>query len=1477
MAATTTTRRFRSFKRWLKSKGINFIDALQIYDCPLQGISVRTLCDLTLGDVVATIPKQACLTVETSGARDLIEAYSLNDGDTLGLAVAIMYERSLGQSSPWAPYFSVTPYQEESLPLVWTSDEAVKDDQALIREDWEERIQPLLKMESSKLDPSFFRVEDYFAAKTIIHSRSFWAGDFHGYGMIPLVDLFNHKTAAEDVHLVGVSYSSSDSDSNSDSDSEVDSNQVKDFTYAYNKNSDNSKMEITPELDDEFGDMKMIMVKHVKAGSEVYNTYGYIGNGRLLHKFGFTEPNNPYDIVNIDMEIVLEWSSWLFSSRHTRARVSLWKKLGFSGCECDTLVGSDYFEISFDGEPQIELRTLLYIILLPRNAYDKLDFVVRVDSIGMEGQGLFLLKVITKPSNNTFVNKIVGDALLTIANIRESIYGLNSLEDDIEALEKCCRVRDKKLYHSLALRISERRILQKLRGYAGMESPIRSSMAATTSTTTTTRRVRSFKRWLKSKGINFNDALQICDRPLQGISVRTLCDLTVGDVVATIPKLACLTVRTSGARDLIEAYSLNDGDTLGLAVAIMYERSLGHSSPWAPYFSVTPYQEESLPLAVKEDRALLREDWEERIQPLLKMESLKLDPNFFRVEDYFAAKTIIHSRSFLVDDDSQGYGMVPLVDLFNHKTAAEDVHLVGFSYSDSDSDSDSDSNPESDSEAESEVDSNQVNDFTYAYNKNSDNSKMELEDDDEFGAMKMTMVKDVKAGSEVYNTYGYIGNATLLHKFGFTEPNNPYDIVNIDMEIVVEWSSSLFSSRRARARASMWKNLGFSFPWCKCQPLEGSNYFEISFDGEPQIELRTLLYIILLPMHTYNALEFVVSACVDSVGVLKKRKGMFLLKGMTEPSNDKFVNKNVSDALLSIADIRESLYGSNSLEDDIEALEKCCRVRDKKLYHSLALRISERRILQKLRSYAVAEAAHLRTGMERPSFEYSQSSMAAAAITTSRRVRAFKRWMKSKGVDFSDSLQFHDCPLQGISIRALCDLTVGDVVATIPKLACLTVRNTGARDLIEASSLDGTLALSVAIMYERSLGQLSPWAPYFSVMPYQESLPLVWTSEEVDSLLCGTELHKTVKEDQALICEDWEESIKPLLEMESFQLDPTFFCVQDYFAAKTLIASRSFMIDDFHGSGMVPLADLFNHKTGAEDVHFTSVSSHSESDSEADIDQMNGDTYDDNDSDDSEIEISPLGTKSSGESSSELGDEPSAMEMIMVKDVKAGSEVYNTYGSLGNAALLHRYGFTEPNNPYDIVNIDMEIVLEWSSSLFSSRHTRARVSLWKKLGFSGCDSQEESDYFEISLDGEPQIELRILLHIILLLEDTYYELDSAVSTCVNSVGEFKEGKGMFLLKGITKPSNDMFMNKSVGDALLSVANIRESLYGSNSLEDDIEALEKCCCVRDKKLYHSLALRISERRILQKLRSYAAEAAHLRIGKRTSARKKSKRT
>lgn len=56
--------------------------------------------------------------------------------------------------------------------------------------------------------------------------------------------------------------------------------------------------------------------------------------------------------------------------------------------------------------------------------------------------------------------------------------------------------------------------------------------------------------------------------------------------------------------------------------------------------------------------------------------------------------------------------------------------------------------------------------------------------------------------------------------------------------------------------------------------------------------------------------------------------------------------------------------------------------------------------------------------------------------------------------------------------------------------------------------------------------------------------------------------------------QDWKECIKPLLGSASLKLNPDFFSVDEYLAVKSLIASRSFQIDEYHGYGMVPLADL---------------------------------------------------------------------------------------------------------------------------------------------------------------------------------------------------------------------------------------------------------------------------------------------------------------
>lgn len=126
-----------------------------------------------------------------------------------------------------------------------------------------------------------------------------------------------------------------------------------------------------------------------------------------------------------------------------------------------------------------------------------------------------------------------------------------------------------------------------------------------------------------------------------------------------------------------------------------------------------------------------------------------------------------------------------------------------------------------------------------------------------------------------------------------------------------------------------------------------------------------------------------------------------------------------------------------------------------------------------------------------------------------RKLRAFKKWMKSQGVDCSDALDLVlTANSSEVSVRALCDLHEGDVVARIPKDSCLTIKTSGARQIIEEAELDGYLGLAVAVMYERSLGPLSPWFGYLQLLPYSEPIPLLWSLSEIHSLLAGTELHK---------------------------------------------------------------------------------------------------------------------------------------------------------------------------------------------------------------------------------------------------------------------------------------------------------------------------------------------------------------------------------
>lgn len=73
----------------------------------------------------------------------------------------------------------------------------------------------------------------------------------------------------------------------------------------------------------------------------------------------------------------------------------------------------------------------------------------------------------------------------------------------------------------------------------------------------------------------------------------------------------------------------------------------------------------------------------------------------------------------------------------------------------------------------------------------------------------------------------------------------------------------------------------------------------------------------------------------------------------------------------------------------------------------------------------------------------------------------------------------------------------------------------------------------------------------------------------------------------------------------------------------------------------------------------------------------------------------------------DLALEIDTLDMCSVKPILPHSEVFNTYGSLSNAELISRYGFTLPENEYDIVSLGYGSFSAFINNLIDVVHSSA--------------------------------------------------------------------------------------------------------------------------------------------------------------------------
>jgi len=208
------------------------------------------------------------------------------------------------------------------------------------------------------------------------------------------------------------------------------------------------------------------------------------------------------------------------------------------------------------------------------------------------------------------------------------------------------------------------------------------------------------------------------------------------------------------------------------------------------------------------------------------------------------------------------------------------------------------------------------------------------------------------------------------------------------------------------------------------------------------------------------------------------------------------------------------------------------------------------------------------------------------------------------GVSWDDT-EIEMCARGTVSAGGVCarrNIAKGRSIIKIPKSACLCWRTGALAQSLKASrvgvslpggprllSLDDvpdTVRLVLCLLHEIDLGAKSRWAPYLATMPNCDAgVPLLWPSADL-KLLDGTELEEHCVTKRKETSAEWHTHIAPLAKQHPALFRPSSHTYDQYAKACTLVSSRSFTIDELHGCGMIPFADLFNHSTTDAHLQF---------------------------------------------------------------------------------------------------------------------------------------------------------------------------------------------------------------------------------------------------------------------------------------------------
>ncbi|KAF9010631.1 hypothetical protein BDQ17DRAFT_1234041 [Cyathus striatus] len=453
-------------------------------------------------------------------------------------------------------------------------------------------------------------------------------------------------------------------------------------------------------------------------------------------------------------------------------------------------------------------------------------------------------------------------------------------------------------------------------------------------------------------------------------------------------------------------------------------------------------------------------------------------------------------------------------------------------------------------------------------------------------------------------------------------------------------------------------------------------------------------------------------------------------------------------------------------------------------------------------------------------------------------IRIFSDWFCRKGgkIDAS-SIDITPFPAAegGRGAVALQDIPSDHTLFTIPRSLLLSTRTSllphkfGLEPWKQQRLHKGWAGLILCMMWEEANGPSSKWSEYFATLPEKFDTPMFWDAVDLQELKGTSVVEKLGKEDAE---RDYAQILLPAVQSRPnlFRRDdiPRHYSLEKYHIMGSRILSRSFNLEpsdmeddenDNIGNTSTDCAMDVDQDGRSDFPHLD----HEESRPEEDVDAEEEEDEDDDDT--SETAMVPMADMLNaryGSENAKLFYERDELRMVSTKPIRAGEQIWNTYGDLPNAELLRRYGHVDYlpipggalGNPGDVVEIRADLLVSVVNEKYP-KNVQDRIDWWLDEG--------GDDTFDFEYDFAISPGFLSLVRLLLLHDD-----------------EWKKAKD----KGKPpKPKVDVEVLKCISGVLQ-----RRLQEYPTTPEDEEKMLQDVSISLNKK--HAIIVRMGEKRILQ---------------------------